>query len=183
MKFKKDGLIRRIAYNWLPSNRDKVITQVDGCSLFWRTLAALIFVWPLIWLTLAGGWIIRIVGAPIAFLFAMRPAGASWRIRTGVWPVPFEEIEGWPRFDDIRLMPIAVVGVPLGIWFLTIKIYQGVKFVFFTTVYGKAIFALLVAGFLGLILHSILKKHEWWRLLLGFLKAKKERFCPVVTFE
>ena len=192
MTFKHNGALHRFAYNWDPDSRRAKPARTDGCRLFWRSLFALFLAWPCVIGGRIVGWIVRIVFAVPAFiLFGARPAGPSWRFFDQEAPsLPFVPIKWWPRVKGLRILPGGIILVAallavvvIAICLVVITTVHVTAVIFFTSRIGEVVFGLLVLGGVYGIVYAVYRNTEAWQVVRGFVKAKKEKFCPIVEFK
>ncbi len=120
--FDRNGLVRRLIYNWNPDwRKEDARMDTSTCSLVPMILGAILLFWPAFWLARLIGWIVRIVGTiPVLLIIGYKPAGAKWRISEEYLMFPFVPIDNWPRIKGLRVglwMPIVVL-------FLGAVVYQ-----------------------------------------------------------
>lgn len=197
MTFKRDGRLHRLAYNWNPDWRSAKPARTSICTLFWLTVLAVLVLWPLLVVTRVFGWVVRIIGfLPALVLFGCRPAGPSWRgldmLQANDSLLPFVQIKRWPKAFGYHLMPgvyLLLVGVifTIGVvvWMLATNLIIGWFFGkwVFGTKYGPWVFSTVMLTLILLVFRAKTKDTEEYRLVMGFVKAKKERFCPIVEFK
>lgn len=197
MNVNPDGALFKITYGW-----GKVPNQTSVCLMFWRALLSLLIIWPWIFGTRLFGWIVRIVFAIPAFLlFGHRPAGPDWRFKDQLpseLGLPFVPIKWWPRTSKgIMIMPgviilliiVAAIIVWVVIYFFLYKFLYGMVTrdffggIVFGTTAGLWIFSSFMALAFLFILYLYASDTEGWRLFKAFVRAKKNKVCPLVTFE
>jgi hypothetical protein len=192
----RQGVLCKIAFGW-PLGRDVYPKQTNLCSFFWRLLASFFIVWPLIFITLTGGWVIRIAGAPIAFiLFGYKPAGPDWRLLDemeshGV-PFPFTRIKRWPKVGGAHFQLFWVLFAVFFVWLISALAYGFVwklliQEVFlrgiYSTTYGRTSFWSLVCLATFAIIYAIIKDKELWRMTKAGVAGIKEKYCPIVAIK
>src|SRR3989344_5672685 len=180
MKFNRDGFLFRVVYGWKnKSDTPEKKHQTNICSLFWATVFAVLLAWPFIIITSIFWWVVRIVGAiPAMVLFGYKPTGYSWKSH----PLSFVPIEWWPKVTIYEkkwhVMPIVLI--------LVLVTFLIGSFVVIVVVF--VLRYVIVSSVLVMILIIIImkapnpKKTEVWRMVTSFVKAKKEKVCPIVTF-
>lgn len=176
-----DGFVYRVAYAWRHGLRVPP-AKTNLCPLFWRCVLSCIFVWPFV-----------VLGFLIGLPFAARPRiyksdrqrnNDSVLVIYDTWPTVFAE--------KVRVMPIVVIlmiGIPSGIVFLCYE--QGprafrwwvsiVAWLWTSHILFFILWALAALNFLGFAFVRF-KKTEAYKLLLEYVKAKKNRYCPEVVF-
>lgn len=191
MDVKKNGLSYRLAYGWTKKDPE----AGNLCTFFWRSLFGLFVAWPAILLSISFGWVVRIIGAPIALIgFGCKPAGPSWRFNMVNDDLfPFERIERWPKLaGDIHIMPAVValyltclVGVPwllfIFIKHILIEVYRDPRGALAANIVFTFVAATVSAKTVMWFL-TLKRKPEWLRITHEFLRAKKNRLCPMITF-
>jgi len=193
LNINKEGVLCKIAYGW---GYDKYPPETTNlCNFFWRTLLSFIFVWPFIVLTRIFGWVVRIIGAPIALiLWGYRPAGPDWRMLGDLSPLPFVPIRRWPKWKGthsrFELVDILIVVGCFGTLCFLVYIVAYVflwKWVFMGYIYNNSVGRIStwsVVGILTLaVIYSIIRKAEWWQMTTEYFRARKEKFCPIVTIK
>ncbi|TAK97129.1 hypothetical protein EPO05_00055 [Patescibacteria group bacterium] len=175
MEINRNGLLYKIAYGYFKNPPE----QGNLCPFFWRTVFSFFIVWP-IWMP------IRLtVGNILAFVlfgYWLSPSAChaiSW------WP----EIRGW-RFNLGLLLlcsiPVTMIGVVI-FWLITDWIPSAFNSTirFFISDEGRILLSVVAtaAAIIFIIVKcSAIRKAEWWLVLKAYLKARKEKFCPLITF-
>ncbi len=175
MEINRNGLLYKIAYGYFKNLPE----QGNLCPFFWRTIFSFFIVWP-IWMPIR-----LVLGNILAFVLfgywltpsACRPI--NW------WP----EIKGW-RFSPCVIllwsMLVAILCVPvyflLADWIPNFLRYSANSF---HTEGGQVFWCLVTFGMTLIVIGTIcsaITKAEWWLVLKAYLKARKEKFCPLITF-
>lgn len=187
------NILYSVAYGY--TKIQKRPNQTNLCRFFWRVLLSAILFWPLFFIL---DIIIRGFGSIIAFLFfGLRPT--SWKetcfIDKEKFTIyPFKEISWWWRTSDgFYVMPAPIYLLVFFILAVVVLLYEG-----FVLAYHKAfhpglvfifssplniiIFFLVIAIALFLIIMETLRI-EWWKLVKAYIKAKKEKVCPIIYFK
>ncbi len=170
---KAGGIVDRIAYAW---SFEPPPAKRSICPLFWRTVFALIFVWPFVPL-----------GFVLGFIFAARPAifesdrdefGRKKSFRVYAW---------WPTLDGkeplspiivVALFALAALVLGGGGWLIG----KGVVFLWHLGVILALAIGAVITG-AGLYFWPKIQESEPYRLTADYLKAKKAKVCPEVVFE
>lgn len=162
MKLKKGG--------WLCRMTGHSGEQISLCKFFWRVIYSGLVIWPIIGFF----WVIVSFGG---FLFGKKFSDNSTH---GV----FAPIKSMPSIFGYRILPIYPI--------ICLEIYfnwpESIPYVLIS-VFVFSAFGLLVGG-AWLISHaeSIVKYFrmstpESYQLLKAYLKAKKDKVCPMIEFE
>lgn len=153
--------------------------QKSLCSFFWRCLLMLFIGWPLLgalWLFTAG----------IAVLFAGIPTSDVLE-PDAPWERLFKKIAPWPTFRGHRIWPITILLIGwLGhVLYLCPELAIALAGIAFVT----AFFVLCEKALNRVASWRKARKekvahHEpsVWRLILAWLKAKKQKVCPLIEF-
>ena len=174
--------------------------EMSLCIFVWRCVFGLLIGWPLIGLKNAFIWcligIAAVVVTPVAFLFAHRiPV-----LKSDTTPKFTVPIKNWPLVGGHRILPIWFVGVAyvaacgFGIRHICIESYAFVTSGELTTVLGlvdpyTVSMIMFLVGVIGIaagliiIPNMIINKavrSEGWKILVAYIKAKKDKVCPMV---
>ncbi|MEK7147711.1 MAG: hypothetical protein AAB758_00265 [Patescibacteria group bacterium] len=136
----------------------------------------------------------RIVGfLPALILFGYRPAGPSWReLDVNCGPLPFVRIQHWWKPFGFHFMPGAILfwmgvawsfGTILWLFIWHVIIQRFFMETVFGTKWGPWVFGPLALAIVFLVLRMKTRNTEEYQMVMGFVKAKKDRFCPTVEFK
>ncbi len=186
-------MLYSVAYGY--TSRKPLNTNL--CQFFWRVVLSLLVVWPLLtlWKVVAYG-LIRGVGSVIAFvLFGCRLT--SWKevdfddITTLDITTLFKQISWWPKYEGVN---ISLATIFAGLLCIVVICLVGAFLVYFAIYRGLVcgvLFANSIAGTLTLsviglivlaVVFSIVTKTEGRKVVKEFIKAKKQKVCPLISF-
>lgn len=182
MELKKKGIVFKVAYGWIDENKYPQRTTL--CRLFWRFLFWLFIAWPIVWTVVA---IVATIMYVVGFFFAARPTFFK-DDRNTCQPMCY--YHKWPKIKERRIYPIwPVLAIILGSFFFLNaaelrKDLSGlghglVKFTILSPVFWKVAlaFAVLVAAVWA---WSAAAKSEPYMMFKAYLRAKKEKVCPII---
>lgn len=168
MEIKKGGFVCQLAY--LFRENKEIPSQVNGCQLFTRFIFFGVFA---IFLLCVGA-ILFVIGLP----FAARPSLCDDDNTTAVWV----HYQSWPRINGHRIYPLWPI---LTLWMLSnLSATQAVMIgVLHATIFSTT-FWLIIGSFVALIvvvmIRIAIKESETVDLVREFIKAKKQKVCPIV---
>ena len=177
MKICKKGFVYKVAY--VLSSKPPERTNL--CRLFWRFILFFFVVWPLVVTLITIITITQLICAPFLFLFTRRPIFFGFFERELRISVPFKK---WPKIFGKRVWPIVPLSIAGLIYLISLMSAATWKStgVYSLWILGGAV-AILITMFLVMIIVELLKgtrKSESWQLFSGYIKAKKNRVCPIV---
>lgn len=198
MELKKDGVLYGVAYGWTSSKP----LNTNLCQFFWRVVLSFFVVWPLFTLWKVVDYsLIRGVGSVIAFVF-FGCRLTSWK--ETVWyqrdrhvapSLPFKQISWWPKYEGVN---ISLASIFTGLLLIAMicfvvcamaymLVYEGFyKLVFCGWLFANSTATTLTLSLIGLIVlavvYSIVTKTEGWKMTSEFVKAKKQKVCPLISF-
>jgi len=211
MEISKKSLVVKIAYGWRPTfitktkegiwetNIPKLPNHTNLCPFFWRFILSLFVIWPIViifsWIILRG--VCSLVTIP---LFASRPTLAWYDPNNGETPHPFKPINTWPRFRGKRILPGVLLGLLVASGIITMGVVVAGKIIceeastfwipgiiqivsnpgvqMLTTV----ILLFFTTIFLYFWLSNKIQETSWFILFKIYIKAKKEKMCPIIKF-
>lgn len=185
LKLKKRSFVVKVAY--LFSDKNKIPAKTNICSLFWRlplNLCFAIVVYPVCIVFLSVLYIFAALFVTVfGLFFAYR---FNWNLSLGKIAVPYEH---WPKIDEENIAPFTVL-VLLGViglfgyavWLVFAEIMEPSAItaaiashpVIFSLVSG-----IIILTFLAFGLREFFKS-ETGQLARAWLRAKKEKVCPLV---
>ena len=210
MKIERKSWLFRYAYFWKKYYGDKIPETVNLCRFFWRVVFvtlenivmlpfALLFFLVAVVATLA-----HAVAEIVCFL-----AGYRYTVSEKWADCPFTifspnptKIEWIPRVGTYRILPVYIIGPLFAVWFgveygnailefiwlffneaeRATEIYPEYSFLFFLF----CLFATSIVGTLSIsgIYFGVraLKRKLSSTLLFLYIKAKKEKVCPIIEF-
>ncbi len=181
MKIKRGGFVCQVAYFW---RKDwQVPDQTNLCNLFWRFILNLIPVSIIYLFVTCIALVILAFASLVGFLFAKRPGFDSNNKK-----MEMVDFKHWPVVKGRRIYPIYILAFAL-VWLLRHYIVGGGGLIL--TALGSTMFWAFIGILLAIILLVILiiflkigvKKmiaSETGQLCIGMIRAKKQRFCPIV---
>lgn len=185
MKIKRGGFVCQVAYFW--RKKGHIPDQTNLCSLFWRFLLNLIPVAILLSIVCCVLLVVWGLAYFFGFLFAQRPYLDA---KKNEWEMVY--FEHWPVVRGRRIYPIWLSAFCLG-WLIRDYILElgGWTFIVLSSSNFWLAVGLLLLAVLAIILLVVVivflrlgfKKaiaSETAQLCLGMIKAKKQRFCPIV---
>jgi hypothetical protein len=191
MTINMSGFIYKVAYGWSHAWR-KPPEQTNLCGLFWRSVLATVLIWPFYGLCFVVG-----------FLFAARPQvyyQEAWGRHTFNGAL-FTSYKRWPAIplgdDRIPIYPGTVLILAAGLTGLGYIFWQWpadalVVLTFVGVILGLAALLIRFQAFehLGHWLDTKAWAHktadafdETAELAIEFVKAKKQRVCPIITIK
>lgn len=187
MKIKKKGFVCQVAYFW---GKDfQIPDQTNLCSLFWRFVLNIIPVGIMFTVIFSIAGVILSMASVFGFLFAKRPGEVRSTTPDGWGMVDYKR---WPTIKGRRIYPIWILAFALG-WLIRDPILLSLRWIFACLsssefwmpvglIFGvivAIILLVIVVVFLRLGFEKVLAS-ETGQLCLGMIKAKKEKFCPIV---
>lgn len=180
MEINKNGLLYKIAYGWSPSFSP---SQTNLCRFFWRVVFSLLVVWPLYGIAILLVFLFINMFFLIGFFFGCHPTTKE----------PFAPYRKWPTIKGYRILPVyLVLFAAIAYWHQALwnaLVWTWTKPV--TGVWDAATLNINI-GFavvgsvvlIGLVSYGIYKFQDTdaAKLLKAYLKAKKEKMCPIVRF-
>lgn len=180
-ELKRSGMIFKIAYGWTPE--ENIPSQISLCKLFWRV----VWVTPLVWLFLFPlSWLIVSILFVLSFLWnGTRPG-----VLKGDGHQGFIEIRRWPTLRGLRLSPgllIIIVALLHFVWRNREKLSSAGGQLFKEFAPGLIFLGYVIGSVCLVVLSSLALSYfsnsEAWRLFKAFLRARKERVCPILKIE
>ena len=171
---KKNGFVAGVVA--ITYDSGKCPSQISLCELFRRFCLGLFVIWPFIAITTG-------VALVTGFFFGYRPAWYSDDKDTccASTMAPYRH---WPRIRGWRIQPWLIC-VILVIAHITPSFISFVRLLSNTPeVWMLAyIFGVGVGVLFFVVLWRVFSKTEMTQLFRQWLRAKKEKVCPVITFE
>jgi hypothetical protein len=175
MKLRKKGLLVKMAYAF--KREDDIPKRTSLCKFFWRFIGHLVVV-PIFFFIF---FISLLVASFFGFFVAKRPTV----FKNG----SMVHYEKWPSVCGHRIYPISIL---LGI-FICYVIRESVlesTSIIKESIYNNIhilkspITLYVIIGIsiiiIGLISYRMFKKSETYRLIKAYIRAKKEKVCPII---
>jgi hypothetical protein len=168
---------------------ENVPSHTNKCRLFWRTVGMILVGWFAVAIYYTLGLIAGLVGLAILVGIGVLFCGhrPGWKEKD---PEMFMPIFGprWPKIGGKPVWPVFVYIPTLlayWVWTHTSAIYE-----FFVELWGfitqpvvvSFTFTVLFLGVVFVVIGSA-RKADWWLLFRDYLKARKEKFCPIIPIE
>lgn len=186
MQLKKKGLVFSVAYGW--KEKERVPEKVSLCRLFWAFWKGLLIVWPGILLLM--GVVFGLVFT-VGILFGRRPTIFEDDEKKVGKSAVMMKYEYWPTIRGFRPLPIHLA--------IVYVVYVMGKTELPNFISGTRHMAITLGRFIvsssGLIFWEVMlgisillwlwfrfPKTEVGRVVVGFVKAKKDKICPQVEF-
>ncbi len=200
MNLSKNSILYKIAYGYsdlFSGNYKQRSTNL--CFLFWRVLFSLLFIWPIIILVvpilLAITWLVLTF---IMFLFGgyakfERNFDDSETGNYGALVLTFEPISSWPEIMGTKIWPLHII---LSCFCFTVcgwtilnimRDWAALSANSFNLGF-KIFLSMILSGFVVILLglffknSSKIKAGESYQLFREYFRAKKEKFCPIISF-
>lgn len=195
MTIKKEGVLFKLIYgpewfrDWAASDIDwfEAPEKTNVCCLFWRMILSIFLIYPLIIffgsITCACVLLVAAIVIPLFWLIGL--LFCHW-----IYPdsnkdsnrlFKYKKIENWPlTFQGHQVYPISIIAL---LTILTGLVWSFVKW------WDVWLVGFASLGFLALIIYFLpskfakIRNSEFWQLIKAYWKAKKEKVCPIVTFE
>lgn len=174
-EIKKNGLVCKVAFF-----ADKHIpSEIDGCKLFWK-FVFMIFGIPLGFLAAT---VMYVFLFGVSFPFAARPT--LLKEDSAESNAPFVRYERWPKIKGWRIWPIWPALFALMVYYKTTSL-QVASGIINLTVFNSGFWffvagvAIFIFGFEVFLVIKKIPESEVSKLVKAFLKAKKEKVCPLL---
>jgi len=192
MEFKKNGFLYKIAYGF--NDNDNMPTKTNLCRFFWKTISMFFLGWPIILILLSIFEVFVIFWViPICFLFAKYPMGMITYLVSNKG-INLENFKTWPKIGGHRIYPLWIIP-PLFIIIIVMAKFQ--SFINSVSEIGYALTSretIIFYARLGIVVGVVilliglcigfcaLFHSETWKLIRGYISAKKKKICPMVEF-
>jgi hypothetical protein len=184
MEFKRSGFVYQVAYGL--RSPDNYPMQTNLCRLFWR-FVLMLFPWVFL---VCFSVVFAIVSYSYGVFFASKPTIFDFtedreKRASNAAFVPYKH---WPTVAGKRIYPIWVIAAAYVIHaLLTTDVADSVGHSVGNVVSLMADYFPIVFSVIGLtiiVVYTIgtIRKSEWLTLVKGYIKAKKEKVCPIVRF-
>ncbi len=173
LKFKKKGVLYKIAYYDTGMGYVFYPSRSNLCNFFWR------IVWKIALLCCLG----FVIALVFTFLIVLSPFGLLFGLRPGLRKVdmnPFVPIQLWPKPFGVRCWPLLLMILIGVVWFFY-SIRYDLLLVFSSYIFWMVI-GILAILFTAFLIYSYLVQTETHQLFWAWLKAKKDKVCPLVLF-
>ncbi|HEY4511691.1 MAG TPA: hypothetical protein VJH55_02520 [Candidatus Paceibacterota bacterium] len=174
MELDKSSWIFKVAYG-LDEKYDRP-QQVSLCLLFWRFWTHLLFWWPIGIVVMTT---LIVATSTVGFFFGYRPSTAKGEDFYVQYPLP--------RVFGLRLWPISLITLIATAYYLPGITMRTVEWV---SSAPKNINLSTFWWITGFLLCSFLTRMVWkflgtetWKMCKEYVKAKKQKVCPIVTIK
>lgn len=187
MKFFDDGFVAKVAYGSILKERKEIHipSKVSMCKLAWRFVTMLLVGWLL--QLLAGGIIALLFGIFFGIAGAVAFFIASYPHLHNNGELEFQHYKRWPKIRGHQIYPLSIL-LPVAFIWLAVN-YPAIAI---SIGYCVAVIALIIlAAFLVCMCVEWREKRGQRppsskpgpvRLAVEYLKAKKQKVCPIVEF-
>ena len=187
MQLDKKSRLYRFAYYNTPEKREP--SKASLCRFFWRIVGMALLTVIYVIIVLVFGILFYLTSILVLIFGGLRPIWLfSKDDREKEQPSPWKTISWWPRWRGHYVVPIVVLSPFIGVAALASLLYwvlpalvRGVAVVYDSSLYSMIFFGILVAILVvvGLLFFF---NSDAWQLTKAFIKAKKEKICPIINF-